>query len=93
MNKLNNIIKKNKIKPIFITQVKFDGLKDKKLYLINNELKKFSLKNEYFIIRLDELITMGVNDFYDPVHTTPQGSKKISNLIFEQLSDRFNKEW
>ena len=93
LNKLNNIIKKNKIKPIFITQVKFDGLKDKKLYLINNELKKFSLKNEYFIIRLDELITMEVNDFYDPVHTTPQGSKKISNLIFEQLSDRFNKEW
>ena len=93
LNKLNNIIKKNKIKPIFITQVKFDGLKDKKLYLINNELKKFSLKNEYFIIRLDELITMGVNDFYDPVHTTSQGSKKISNLIFEELSNRFNKEW
>ena len=93
LNKLNNIIKKNKIKPIFITQVKFNGLKDKKLYLINNELKKFSLKNEYFIIRLDELITMGVNDFYDPVHTTPQGSKKISNLIFEELSNRFNKEW
>ena len=93
LGKLNSIIKKNNIEPIFVTQVKFDGLKEKKLYLINNELKKFSFNNEYFIIPLDELITMGINDYYDPVHTTPQGSKKISNLIFKELSNNFNKKW
>ena len=52
LDKLNSIIKKNNIKPIFITQVKFDGLKDKKLYLINNELKNFSKVNDYFLFRL-----------------------------------------
>ena len=85
LDKLNSIIKKNNIKPIFITQVKFDGLKDKKLYLINNELKNFSKVNDYFFIPIDELILMEINDFYDHVHTTPKGSSKIADIISENI--------
>ena len=85
LDKLNSIIKRNNIKPIFITQVKFDGLKDKKLYLINNELKNFSKVNNYFFIPLDELILMEINDFYDHVHTTPKGSSKIADIISENI--------
>ena len=91
LDKLNSIIKKNNIKPIFITQVKFDGLKDKKLYLINNELKNFSKVNDYFFIPIDELILMEINDFYDHVHTTPKGSSKIADIISENIIRYLNE--
>ncbi len=89
--KLKSVIKKNQVKPIFITQLKFDGLKDKKLYLINNELKDFAKKNDYFFIPLDEILIMKENDYYDKLHTTPQGSKRIADKIFPLLSDFFEK--
>lgn len=91
LDKLNSIIKRNNIKPIFITQVKFDGLKDKKLYLINNELKNFSKVNDYFFIPIDELILMEINDFYDHVHTTPKGSSKIADIISENIIRYLNE--
>ena len=43
LKKLNLIINDRGIKPIFINQLMYDGLKDKKLFLINNELKSFAL--------------------------------------------------
>ena len=89
--KLNSIIKTKKFKPIFITQLKFDGLKDKKLFLVNNELKLFAETNDYFLIPLDEIVNMQVNDFYDEVHTTPQGSQRIANTIFPILLNFFEK--
>ena len=91
LNKLNSIIKKNNINPIFVTQIRFDGLKDKKLYLINNELKNFSNINNYYLVPLDELLTMEINDYYDPVHTTPQGSAKIAKIIFENIVEYLKK--
>ena len=89
--KLNSIIKTKKFKPIFITQLKFDGLKDKKLFLVNNELKLFAETNDYFLIPLDEILNMQVNDFYDEVHTTPQGSQRIANKVFPILLNFFEK--
>ena len=83
--KLNKIILNEKIIPIFITQLKFDGLKDKKLFLINNELKKFALENNYYLIAIDEFLTFDIDDFYDPNHTTPKGSKKIADAIYPKL--------
>ena len=80
-----------KFKPIFITQLKFDGLKDKKLFLVNNELKLFAEINDYFLIPLDEMLDMQVNDFYDEIHTTPQGSQRIANMIFPILLNFFEK--
>lgn len=88
---LKSIINKKQIKPIFITQLKYDGLKEKNLYLVNNELKKFAKKNDYFFIPLDEITTMELNDYYDQIHTTPQGSGRIANKIFPQLLKFFEK--
>ena len=85
LEKLNLIIKSNKIQPIFITQAMFNGLEDKRLFLINNELKKFALENNYFLIPLDEMIVFNKDDFFDPIHTTPKGSKKIADSIYPQL--------
>jgi len=83
---LNQIIKKNDFIPIFITQIKFDGLSDRRLFLANKEIKKFVKSNNYKIIPLDELIdNVGVDDFFDEVHTTISGSKKIANTIYKHL--------
>ena len=85
LEKLNIIISKYSFQPIFITQAMFNGLEDKRLFLINNELKKFALENNYFLIPLDEMIVFDKNDFFDSIHTTPKGSKKIADIIFPQL--------
>ena len=89
--KLKKILDKEKIKPIFITQIIFNGLKDQRLFVVNNELKKFSIKNNYPLIALDEIIEMEKNDFYDTVHTTPQGSKRIAETIFPFLHKYINE--
>ena len=71
---------------IFITQIKYDGLKDEKLFLLNEILKEFSTKRRLKIIKLDEIYD-GINkDFYAHNHTTPQGSERISKIIFENLN-------
>ncbi len=91
LEKLKSVIEKNQVIPIFITQLKFDGIKEKKLYLINNELKVFAKKNKYFFIPLDEILVMKVNDYYDEIHTTPQGNERIADKVFPLLLDFFEK--
>ena len=85
LENLKNQIIKNKIVPIFITQVRHDGLSDKNLFLINEELKNFAKKNDFFIIKLDEKIKPEKYDFYDDVHTTYQGNLRITEIIYDDL--------
>tara|TARA_B100000686_G_scaffold277076_1_gene296411 strand:- start:1401 stop:2414 length:1014 start_codon:yes stop_codon:yes gene_type:complete len=82
---LKNIAKSNKFEPVIITQVAYNGLKDQRLFFINEKIKEFSKNNNYQLINLDEIIEMGLNDFYDEVHTTPKGSKKIADAIYPYL--------
>ena len=84
-------IEELKIKPIFINQLMYDGLKDEKLFLINNELKDFAKENEYFIIPLDEILSMKKYDYYDIAHTAPRGSKRIADKIFPFLLEYFRE--
>ena len=86
---LEGIMKSNNLIPIFITQVAYDGLSNQKLFLINESLKKFSRNRNYQIIKLDEIIEMELYDFFDNVHTTPKGSKKITNTIYPLLKKIF----
>ncbi len=91
LSEIKLILKKNQIKPIFITQLKFNGLKEKRLFIVNNEVKKFAKKNNYFLIPLDEVLIMEINDYYDELHTTPKGSQRIAKKIFPLLLDFFEK--
>jgi lysophospholipase L1-like esterase len=86
---LEDIMKSNNLIPVFITQVAYDGLNNQKLFLINESLKKFSRNKNYHLIKLDEIIEMKLHDFYDNVHTTPKGSKKIANTIYPLLKKIF----
>jgi lysophospholipase L1-like esterase len=92
LENLKNIIKKNKFIPIFITQIKFNGISEKKLFLVNQELKMFCKSNNFHIIPLDELIkNMDIGDFFDEVHTSISGSKKIATVIYPSLEKIFNE--
>ena len=84
LNKLKNIFDQNNIKPIFITQIISKGL-SKELYLINQETKKFAIKNDYLLIKLDEELKLDKSDFYDGLHTKPSGSQKIANYLYVKL--------
>ena len=85
--KLSKEILNKKSRIIFITQVKYNGLVDEKLFLLNETLKEFSVKNNIDIIKLDEFFRGSKNDFYDKVHTTEQGSNKIAILIYDRLKN------
>ena len=92
LKNLKNIIKKNKFTPIFITQIKFNGLSEKSLFLVNQELKIFCKSNNFYIIPLDELIeNMDIDDFFDEIHTSISGSKKIADVIYPSLEKILNK--
>ena len=79
-------IEKFNVKPIFITQIKYNGSADRPLFLINQELKKFCKSNNFNIIALDELIqNIKKEDFFDPVHTSIAGSNKIANTLYPEL--------
>ncbi len=86
LENLNEVIIESNFIPIFITQIKFDGLSDRRLFLANQEIKKFVRKNNYKIVLLDELVqVMSEGDFFDDVHTTISGSEKIANIIYKHL--------
>lgn len=88
LKNLKYIIDKRKINPIFITQIQYDGLNNHSLFLINEYLKEFCKKNNYKIIKLDEMnFKLDNKDFYDQVHTTIKGSAKITNLIYSDLKE------
>lgn len=74
------------IKPIFITQVRYDVLNDKKLFYLNEALKEFCLRSNYSIINLDEMIDQPINNFFlDEDHTNKQGSDFIASKIYPKL--------
>lgn len=86
LENLKQVIIEANIIPIFITQIKFDGISERRLFLVNEEIKKFANVNNYKVIPLDELILkMDVGDFFDEFHTTISGSKKIAYKIYDHL--------
>jgi hypothetical protein len=90
LNSLNFYIEKYKIVPIFITQIKYDGLSDYNLYLINEKLKKFCKEKNYDIIKLDEkIISLEKKTFFDKVHTLIKGNKVIVDTIHLDLLNIF----
>jgi len=74
------------IKPIFITQIRYDVLGDKKIFFLNQALKEFCLRNKYSIIKLDEMIDQPINNFFiDEYHVDKNGSNYIASKIYPKL--------
>jgi len=90
LNSLNFYIQKYKIIHIFITQIKYNGLSDYHLYLINEKLKEFCKNKNYNIIKLDEkIISLEKKTFFDKIHTLIKGNKIIVNKIHLDLLNIF----
>jgi lysophospholipase L1-like esterase len=90
ISELTQKVLNKKSKIIFVTQIKHNGLKDEKLFLLNETLKDFSVKNNIDVIKLDEIYMGSKGDFYDKVHTTEQGSHKIAIIIQNKLKNLIN---
>ncbi len=89
---LKGKLNKWNIKPIFITQITNDINGDKILFFLNNELKDFCEMNNYFVIKLDEIIKEPLyNSFIDTAHTNKIGSKKIAKIIYPYISNFLSK--
>ena len=102
-NNLQELVRlTNKIKatPIFITQKSFRGnLVDSTVLSIDEfdyyhtelEIAKiiinFCKKNNIFCIDLHNAIKFEYDDFYDLLHTTKKGTKKIAELIFLEINN------
>jgi len=88
LQNLKTIIDNKRFTPIFITQIKYNGISDYDLFLVNEYLKDFCRKNKYKIIKLDEKIkNMNTELFYDELHTKIKGSLFLSNIIYSDLKE------
>ena len=92
--------------PVYVTQINGDGrLVDgtireieasgggttfAELTLYNAELLKFCAEAKANCIDLARELRFGPGDFYDSVHTTPQGSRKIGVYLGRKLSQLVN---
>ena len=88
LEKLKVIFDERKIKPIFITQIRREGISNS-LYLINRQTKIFAQKNDYILIKLDEELVLNSRDFIDGPHTNQKGSKKVADFIYNKVKKYF----
>jgi len=87
LQNLKTIIDNKRYTPIFITQIKYNGISDNNLFLINEYLKNFCRKNKYKIIKLEKIKKMDIELFYDELHTNIKGSLFLSNIIYSDLKE------
>ena len=89
---LNNYAISNNALPIFITQVRYDGLKIDNLFILNYSLIEYCKKRKLNCIDLAKKLNGKLSYFYDIVHTTRLGSKIISETIIDDLVKIIKKE-
>ena len=100
LNELYNLTNNNKSIPIFITQKtnRWSIIDDKVLsidnfnyYLFEKNISEiilnFCYDNKILCINGFEELKFNTNDTYDLIHTSPSGSKKIAELVFEKIKD------
>lgn len=92
LNLLKQIIKRENIKPIFISQIDYRLNGDEKLFFLNEKLNDFCIKNGFKIINLNKIIDekkIG-NFFVDYIHTNADGSEFIAKKIYKELLEIIN---
>ena len=100
LHELNEHVKKIKSIPIFITQKTLMGkFENNQYYSVNDtnmflhekkislEIINFCKKNNLICYDLNNEINFDNDDMYDLIHTTPEGSLKISNFIYSKIKD------
>ena len=57
---------------------------------IANEIMKFCYLKKIVCLNLNKDVLFNIEDMYDLVHTTPLGSEKIANYIYQNLKNYLN---
>ena len=78
-------------KAIFINQVTAYGANVKRHLALNKALNDHCKKNNYICIDIASNFNGEFEFWYDEVHTTPLGSKKISEVIYPKLKKIVNR--
>ena len=91
IDKLAKYTKKFNGKPIFINQITSNGAFNESLFLLNYSLIKHCKIKRYACIDLAKELEGQQDYWYDGVHTTPKGSKKISEIIYPKLKEIIEK--
>ena len=55
------------------------------MYYTNQIIRQFCKENSVKLVDLAKIINFELDDFYDDVHTTPKGSKKIAKAIYPNI--------
>ena len=82
---LSNYATNNNATPIFITQVRYDGLKVSNLFILNYSLIEYCVKRNLSCIDLGKKLNGKIKYWYDAVHTSIQGSKVIAEVLIDDL--------
>ena len=82
---LSNYAINNNAVPIFVTQVKYDGLKTGVLFILNYSLIEYCEKKNINCIDLGKKLNGEFRYWYDPVHTSILGSKIVAETIVDDL--------
>jgi len=82
---LSNYATNNKATPVFITQVRYDGLKVENLFILNYSLIEYCEKRNFSCIDLGKKLNGKIKYWYDDAHTSIQGSKVIAEVLIEDL--------
>lgn len=82
---LSNYATNNNATPIFITQVRYDGLKVSNLFILNYSLIEYCEKRNLSCIDLGKKLNGKIKYWYDEAHTSIQGSKVIAEVLIDDL--------
>tara|TARA_S200000501_G_C20182974_1_gene465248 strand:- start:124 stop:495 length:372 start_codon:yes stop_codon:yes gene_type:complete len=83
---ISNSINLNSV-PILITQnVSKDHWIYEPLKIINNYTLKYCRLNRVICIDLAHKINLNKSDFYDGIHTNPNGSDKVAKFISDKIN-------
>ena len=89
---LSNYATNNNATPIFITQVRYDGLKVSNLFILNYSLIEYCEKRNLSCIDLGKKLNGKIKYWYDAVHTSIQGSKVIAEVLIDDLDKIIKKK-
>ena len=91
IDKLSDYTKSLGAVPIFINQEMAEASNSKELFIMNLSLIDHCKNKSYNCIDLAKNLVGVPQYFWDGVHTTPLGSKKIADIIFPRLIKFLNK--
>jgi lysophospholipase L1-like esterase len=90
LNNIDKLVKyshKFNAKPIFINQLTHNGNYNEKIFIFNYSLINHCKQKGYSCIDLAKKLNGKLEYWWDGIHTTPKGSKVITNIIYPDLKN------